>query len=190
MTSSKNEAQGLERVTGELVYLADCSASQLFDYNCRNRDHLRPWEPLRNENGPSLEDCEAAIENARKVLENKSGTNFAFLKDGKIIGQANFSGITGFPFRACYMGFSIDAGFQGQGYAREMLKLAIDRMFREHPLNRIMANYMPRNMKSARLLNVLGFRIEGFAYKYLEINGQWEDHFLSSLLSSDWENKS
>jgi ribosomal-protein-alanine N-acetyltransferase len=44
-----------------------------------------------------------------------------------------------------------------------------------------MANYMPINTRSAKLLNRLGFKIEGYAEKYLLINGQWEDHILTAL---------
>jgi len=35
------------------------------------------------------------------------------------------------------------------------------------------------------LLHKLGFTLEGYVHRYLEINGRWEDHFLTSLLRSD-----
>ena len=45
---------------------------------------------------------------------------------------------------------------------------------------------MPSNERSARLLHRLGFVIEGHAKKYLLINGQWEDHILTSLTNENW----
>lgn len=60
---------------------------------------------------------------------------------------------------------------------------AIDYAFKELSLNRIMANYMPINHRSAMLLKSLGFSKEGEAKRYLKINGCWEDHVLTSLLS-------
>ena len=55
--------------------------------------------------------------------------------------------------------------------------------FDELGLNRVMANYMPSNLRSEALLNRLGFVREGVAKKYLKINGVWEDHVLTSLLN-------
>jgi ribosomal-protein-alanine N-acetyltransferase len=48
-----------------------------------------------------------------------------------------------------------------------------------------MANYMPRNERSAKLLASLGFEREGYAKRYLQIAGQWEDHVLTALVDPD-----
>ena len=58
-------------------------------------------------------------------------------------------------------------------------------MFSDYGLHRIEANYMPRNARSARVLERCGFVREGFAEAYLEINGKWEDHVLTSLTNRD-----
>ncbi len=48
-------------------------------------------------------------------------------------------------------------------------------------MHRIMANYMPHNMRSGHLLTKLGFEREGYAKQYLQINGEWRDHVLTAL---------
>lgn len=53
----------------------------------------------------------------------------------------------------------------------------------ELKLNRIMANYLPDNQRSAGLLARLGFAQEGLAKRYLKINGHWRDHVLTAKLS-------
>ena len=45
---------------------------------------------------------------------------------------------------------------------------------------------MPSNKRSAQLLQKIGFIIEGYAKNYLLINGQWEDHILTSLTNEKW----
>jgi ribosomal-protein-alanine N-acetyltransferase len=45
-----------------------------------------------------------------------------------------------------------------------------------------MANYMPRNDRSGRLLGRLGFEKEGYAKRYLKIEGLWEDHVLTAKI--------
>lgn len=48
-------------------------------------------------------------------------------------------------------------------------------------LHRIMANYMPSNRRSERLLEGLGFEKEGYAKEYLFIGTGWADHVLTAL---------
>lgn len=43
-----------------------------------------------------------------------------------------------------------------------------------------MANYMPTNEQSGRLLRKLGFSVEGYARDYLLLQGTWKDHPLTS----------
>ena len=50
-----------------------------------------------------------------------------------------------------------------------------------------MAAYLPHNQRSANLLKRLGFVVEGYACDYLMINGQWQDHILTSLTNRNWK---
>jgi ribosomal-protein-alanine N-acetyltransferase len=56
-------------------------------------------------------------------------------------------------------------------------------MFGLMGLHRIMANHMPSNLRSAKLLQSLGFEREGVARSYLQIAGQWEDMVLNALVN-------
>ena len=46
-----------------------------------------------------------------------------------------------------------------------------------------MANYLPINERSGRLLKRLGFKVEGYARDYIFINGAWQDHILTAMLN-------
>jgi ribosomal-protein-alanine N-acetyltransferase len=52
-------------------------------------------------------------------------------------------------------------------------------------LHRIEAACLPTNEPSKSLLAKVGFREEGLARGYLQINGQWRDHALFALLADD-----
>jgi ribosomal-protein-alanine N-acetyltransferase len=65
----------------------------------------------------------------------------------------------------------------------EILKSSITHVFHVLKLHRIMANYIPDNIRSGKLLEKLGFKREGLAESYLKINGEWQDHVLTSLIS-------
>lgn len=156
-------------------------------YVNENREHLRRWEPNRSEGYYNLEFWETEI----KRIHNDFFMGHAlrlciFLKkspESSIIGVCNFTNILRGVLQACFLGYSVDHKHQGQGIMYEALKASIDFVFKHLKLHRIMANYMPRNEKSGKLLRKLGFVVEGFARDYLKINGQWEDHILTSKIS-------
>jgi ribosomal-protein-alanine N-acetyltransferase len=106
---------------------------------------------------------------------------------GQMIGACNFSGIIRGAFQACYLGYHIDELHQGRGLMQEALEAGIRYMFETMNLHRIMANYIPDNERSARLLERLGFEREGYAKAYLNIAGRWQDHVLTALVSRVYE---
>lgn len=57
-------------------------------------------------------------------------------------------------------------------------------IFDDMKLHRIEANIMPKNKQSLKVVEKLGFYDEGLAYKYLKINGKWEDHIHMVLLNN------
>jgi ribosomal-protein-alanine N-acetyltransferase len=153
----------------------------LREYYLANARHFREWEP-RREN--SFHTTESWNERATgMVLNQDQGNSAHFVAEikGSIVAHCNLSNIVRGVFQACYMGYGVSLEYQGQGVAREICETAIHYAFNEMGLHRIMANYMPHNNRSAKLLKRLGFVREGLAKNYLQINGKWEDHVLTSL---------
>lgn len=103
-----------------------------------------------------------------------------------VIGYANLSNIIRGAFHACYLGYGIDKTREGKGLMSESLRMVIQFAFNQLALHRIMANYLPENEKSGRLLARLGFIQEGYARDYLFIGGTWRDHILTSLTNPNW----
>ncbi|NQY52191.1 MAG: GNAT family N-acetyltransferase [Campylobacteraceae bacterium] len=101
----------------------------------------------------------------------------------EIVGVCSFTGIVRGVFQACFLGYSVTRKFEGQGYMTEILEASISYMFDVVGLNRVMANYMPCNTASEKVLLKLGFEKEGIARRYLKIAGNWEDHILTSKLN-------
>ncbi len=60
--------------------------------------------------------------------------------------------------------------------------------FLEAQLHRVQAAIMPHNVASIRVVEKNGFRPEGLAERYLEIDGRWEDHLIYALTREDWGN--
>lgn len=107
----------------------------------------------------------------------------------KFVGSINFSNFVRGAFQACYLGYSVDTEYEGKGYMTECVADGITFVFNDLNLHRIMANYIPENARSEKLLLKLGFEKEGFAKDYLYLNGKWRDHILTSLSNKRWRER-
>ena len=178
-----NMVLATDRLTIRVLYPHEWALQH--EYEVQNKDHLAPWEPLRAPDYFTPAQCKARI--AQRFTDYQTGCQLPLVafehQSGQLAAQACFSQIVRGPFQACYLGYSIDHRFQGQGLMFEMLSPCIEYIFAQLTLNRIMANYLPENKPSARLLARLGFAQEGLAKRYLKINGRWRDHVLTAKLS-------
>lgn len=166
--------------------------SAIKGFEDRNHNHLRKWESTNSTNNqPVHEEVQKRLENwIKECEEGKSVRFFIRLKadSNKIIGFCNFTQVFHGAFQACYLGYKIDYEYEGKRLMFEALEASIKYAFQELNIHRIMANYMPINTRSAKLLHRLGFIVEGYAKNYLLINGQWEDHILTALSIEQWLN--
>lgn len=166
---------------------------EVVDYYVRNREHIANSQALMPESFYTDFHWRDRLEKNLQAYRNDEALNlFVFLRkgecdsDSRVIGSVNFTSILRRAAQFCYLGYSLDKDCQGSGYMTEALTAAIDFAFQEMNVHRIMANYVPHNRKSARVLSRLGFVIEGFARDYLLLNGQWQDHVLTSLTNKKW----
>lgn len=166
-------------------------ASRLLQYVTDNREHLAPWEPLRPDEYFTREFWVDRLSFAVEEYESRRSLSLVLLDRanllGPFIGQVNFSNITYGAFQAAHLGYSLDHRATGKGLMTEALTAAIKYVFEELNLHRVMANYMPGNEKSAKLLLRLGFKVEGHARDYLRLAGDWRDHTLTALVNESWK---
>jgi ribosomal-protein-alanine N-acetyltransferase len=84
------------------------------------------------------------------------------------------------------IGYLIARTHWGHGYAREAVSSVLDRLFHEEGARRVFADTDPDNLGSNRLLEALGFTLEG------RLRAEWETHIgvrdtnLWGLLASEW----
>ncbi len=53
-------------------------------------------------------------------------------------------------------------------------------------VHRIWATCLPENPASARVMEKVGMRKEGFLLKNLKIHGVWKSSFLYAMLAEEW----
>lgn len=92
--------------------------------------------------------------------------------------------------RQAELGFTFAPAHQGRGYAREAVARIVEFLLVEEGLHRLTAGADGRNVRSARLLERVGFRREGHLLASTWIKGEWTDDLLFGLLASEWRRSS
>jgi ribosomal-protein-alanine N-acetyltransferase len=163
------------------------AARRVAAYFRENRAHHAPWEPPRD---PAFyTDAFWQHRLAQNRAEWQAGKSLRLFlarredPDGEVLGTCSFTEVVRGAFQACYLGYGLGSGAQGHGFMSEALAAACAFAFDEMRLHRIMANYVPENARSGRVLKRLGFSVEGYARDYLFVGGAWRDHVLTALTS-------
>lgn len=163
-------------------------AEMVVDYYLRNKSFLEAWEPVRNEEFYTKQYHEEQLDKELTEIKNNNSFRLWVFKkedDSKIIGSIAFTNIVRGTFLSTYLGYRSDKDEINKGYITEAIQKGIEIIFDEYRLHRIEANIMPKNKMSLKVVEKLGFYNEGLSYKYLKINGIWEDHIHMVLLNNN-----
>ena len=104
---------------------------------------------------------------------------------GELVAVVNLNNIVLGGLQSASLGYYGFRGSSGHGYVTEAVGLVVDRAFGELELHRVEANIQPDNLRSRRVAQRLGFRLEGYSPRYLHIDGEWRDHERWALTVED-----
>ena len=107
------------------------------------------------------------------------------VEPGLVVGTCTLASFS-WQHQRAEIGFALANAEQGRGLMTEGLRLLMDHAFGELRLHRLEADVDPRNERSLRLLERLGFQREGFARQRHLIDGERQDSVLLGLLASEW----
>ncbi len=108
-------------------------------------------------------------------------------KKDVIIGRLSFSSVIRGALSSCLVGYHMDKDEIGKGLMQEALKAGCRYIFEEQKLHRIQADIMPSNLRSQSTAVKCGFRLQGMNERYMNIDGEWRDHYIYALVNEpDW----
>lgn len=116
----------------------------------------------------------------RVVIERNS--------DGAFLGWCTFNSWNP-EFRSASLGYCLTERSWGQGYATEAAQSLLAWAFETLDLNRVQAEVDTRNAASARVLQKLGFQLEGTLRQDCTVNLVTSDSWVYGLLRSDWQSR-
>jgi ribosomal-protein-alanine N-acetyltransferase len=170
-----------------IIRLAEVTeVPEIVRYYRENHHHLQPFSPTFG--GEQVDEVawrEQVIERHLELSRHESFRAFIFLRAAphRIAGNINLTQVVRGAFQSCVLGYNLEESAQGRGYMTEAVRATVQLAFSEWKLHRVAASYMPRNTRSAAVLERCGFRVEGTAPAYLRINGAWEDHVLTAVIN-------
>lgn len=153
-------------------------ASSLAAAYRRNREHLAPWEPARDDEFFSTAGQTAVLKGKLDLYEQGTEVPWVLTAGQKILGMIILSGIVRGPFLNANLGYWVDELCTGKGIASGAVAAVVSMAADELGLHRIQAATLAHNAASQAVLKRSGFERIGVAPSYLQIAGEWQDHVL------------
>ena len=148
---------------------------------------LQPWEPTWAPDHLSRRGFSNRVLWSRRSIDSGTGLPlFLFhAETDDLLGAITLDNIRRGPAMAATLGYWIGARYARQGYMREAIRAVTHHAFKAMDLSRLEAACLPENAASRAVLESSGFKYEGVAQSYLQIDGRWRSHVLYANLRSD-----
>jgi ribosomal-protein-alanine N-acetyltransferase len=152
-----------------------------------SRDFLTPWEPSWAGDELTKGAFRRRVKRYQKEARLDSAYAFFIFRsaDDGLMGGCTLSNVRRGVTQCCALGYWIGERFARQGHMFDAVRALVPFVFSTLGMHRIEAACLPSNAPSMNLLAKVGFRQEGVARGYLQINGEWRDHVLFALLEDE-----
>jgi ribosomal-protein-alanine N-acetyltransferase len=153
----------------------------------QSAEFLIPWEPVWASDHLTRKGFSNRVYWAQRAITNGTALPLFLIRraDERLLGAVTLDNIRRGPAQAGTLGYWIGEPFARQGYMREALQAVVHHAFGRLDLSRLEAACLPENTASRGLLEKCGFKYEGVAQSYLQINGRWRTHVLYAALRID-----
>jgi [ribosomal protein S5]-alanine N-acetyltransferase len=134
-----------------------------------------------------------AVEFIRKIwswwrLRKSFGYAIVLKETGELIGSIGLMRVD-WSNRSGEIGYSIGEQYWGHGYMSETVALITNAAFRTLQLERVFARVFVGNTASERVLEKVGFSLEGTLRRHHHKEGRWFDMQYFAVLRSEWDFK-
>ena len=152
-----------------------------------SRSFLAPWEPVWSADHLTRKSFTNRVYWASRAYAGGTAMPLFLIRrtDDLLLGAVTVDNIRRGPAQAATVGYWIGAPFARQGYMSEALRAVIHHCFTVLDLSRLESACLPENAASRGVLEKCGYKYEGVAQSYLQINGRWRNHVLYANLRGD-----
>ena len=139
---------------------------------------------------PALPDLQAATELQAEIARHFAARTLfqwgiAEQATGAIVGTGTLAALSS-EHRRAEVGFALAQAVWGRGYAAEAVPALLGFAFDVLALHRLEADVDPRNTRSIRALERVGFTREGYLRERYFLHGEVQDAIVYGLLRREW----
>lgn len=153
---------------------------------------LKPWEPTWSDDHLQRKSFTNRVYWAQRSISNEHAVPLFLIRrsNNALVGAITLDNIRRGPSQAGTCGYWIGEAHARQGYMREALEAVVHYAFTSLDLSRVESACLPENAASRGVLEKCGYKYEGVAQSYLQIDGRWRNHVLYANLRADRRGKS
>ena len=152
-----------------------------------SKEFLTPWEPTWSPDHLSRKSFSNRVYWSQKNINGGTAIPlFMFRReDDKFVGAITLDNIRHGPAQTGTMGYWIGQPYARHGYMTEALLAMVHYAFSTMDISRVESACLPENVASRGVLEKCGYKYEGVAQAYIQINGRWRTHVLYAALRAD-----
>lgn len=150
----------------------------------RNREHLAPWDPVRDPSFFTVAGQRDVIARQLSLVRGRFLAAWVLAHRDSVVGRVTLNNIVRGVLCSGQLGYWVDHEHLRRGLAVAAVRHAC----REAPalgLHRVEAGTMVGNVASQRVLLRCGFELYGRAPQFLYLAGAWQDHNLYQRILHD-----
>ena len=159
-------------------------AEELFLVVDANRQHLRHWLNWIDSN-TTIEHTVQFIEHTLLQQETQEGFVLGIFLNNKLVGELGISNWN-HSLKKAQIGYWLANECEGKGILSRCLAKFLDFLFDNVGLNKVELHFIQQNIRSAKVAERIGCKIEGLLRQSYLRHGQLEDLVIAGLLRSDW----
>ena len=158
---------------------------------CLSKGFLAPWEPKWASDHLTRKSFSNRVYWSKRAINQGTGLPLFLFDNGtdQLYGAITLDNIRRGPTQSGTLGYWIGEEFARCGYMTEAINALVQYAFTELDLSRIESACLADNKPSRGVLEKCGFKYEGVAQAYIQINGRWRTHVLYSALRYDRRGK-
>ena len=172
-----------EKLTLKLRHEED--VENVFNLVDKNREHLRMWLPWVDST-LSQGDTRLYIQKCLDGFKERKTADFGIFYDGTLVGSMGFNKID-LENSWAEIGYWLGEDFQGKGIITECVKAMIGYGFNDLGLHRIQIRCDSNNVKSKKIPEKFGLRLEGIIRENHKKGSVYSDGLIYGILKNEWK---
>ncbi|GCF07583.1 GNAT family N-acetyltransferase [Dictyobacter arantiisoli] len=169
----------------QLKLLEERHSTAYYELTDRNRRYLREWMGWLDEERSVEQTCEYIAMRLQQYIQHQ-GFLLGIYYQQRLVGSIGLHALD-WSKRKGEIGYWLDAGTQRQGVMTDACRALTTYAFDEYQLNKVEIHCGVGNLRSRRIPERLGYKLEGIVRQNEWLYDHYIDHAIYGMLAGEWD---